>query len=140
MATKFFDEVLRRFPEVSPFVSDGDEELPYTVAAYLVDWLRTVARPVLNPDVVRRVVDFHQWCIDQPQANTGADDVFTIETVAEYPRQDEFAPEELPKLREECLMVKARTSDPKAAKALRKLVLACDEASKRGFSLMLICD
>lgn len=64
----------------------------------------------------------------------------TLNRIFDMYEDYEFAPEELPRLREECLMVKARTSNPKAVKALRKLVLACDEASKRGFSLVFICD
>jgi len=81
MNTAFHDEIVRRFPEVLPFINDGDEELPYLVAGYIVDWLRTVARPVLDPDVIRRVVDFHLWCINHPEGSTAADDVLTIETV-----------------------------------------------------------
>ena len=52
----------------------------------------------------------------------------------------QYAPEELPKLREECLSVKSKTSNPGAIKALRKLILAGEEASKRGFHLLFICD
>ncbi|MCM3869795.1 MAG: hypothetical protein ND895_03710 [Pyrinomonadaceae bacterium] len=52
----------------------------------------------------------------------------------------EFAPDELPRLRAECQEVKSETSNPVAIKALRKLIFASDEASKRGFSLMFICD
>jgi hypothetical protein len=51
-----------------------------------------------------------------------------------------FAPDELPKLREECLMVRSKTADREALRALRKLILASNEATKRGFSLMFICE
>jgi hypothetical protein len=71
------------------------------------------------------------------------------QTIPEYPKlarifdmyEDyEFTPEEIPQLHEESLRVKSKTSNPKAIKALRKLIFACDEASKRGFSLLFICD
>jgi hypothetical protein len=51
-----------------------------------------------------------------------------------------FRPEELPQLRDECLKLKSETTQPEPLKALRKLLYACDEATKRGFSLMLISD
>lgn len=52
----------------------------------------------------------------------------------------QFTPDELPRLREECLSVKSKTSNPQASRALRKLIFASDEASKRGFYLLFICD
>lgn len=51
-----------------------------------------------------------------------------------------FTPEEIQRLREECLDAKSKVSNPGAIKALRKLTFACEEASKRGFNLMFICD
>jgi hypothetical protein len=52
----------------------------------------------------------------------------------------EFSPEELPKLREECEMLKSRATNAEGLKALRKLILAADEGSQRGFHLMFVCD
>jgi hypothetical protein len=74
-----YDEVLRRFPEVAPYVSDGDEELPYLVVGYIADWLLSVD---LDPATVQRVVDFDRWCMEQPGGETAADDIMTIEVVA----------------------------------------------------------
>ena len=51
-----------------------------------------------------------------------------------------FTPEEIGKLRDECLKLKVGISEPNAVKALRKLVYACDEASKAGCNLMFVCD
>ena len=51
-----------------------------------------------------------------------------------------FDPNELPKLREECERLKLRNSNSEGLRALRKLILAADQASKRGFYLMFICD
>ena len=74
-----YDEVLRRFPEVASYVSDGDEELPYLVVGYITDWLLSIE---LDPPTVQRVVDFDRWCMDQPRGDTAADDIMTIEVVA----------------------------------------------------------
>ena len=52
----------------------------------------------------------------------------------------QFKPEELPLLREECLVVQSTTSNAAALKALRKLIFACDEAARRGCHLLFICD
>jgi hypothetical protein len=51
-----------------------------------------------------------------------------------------FLPEELPQLRSECLQVKSETTQPQAAKALRKSIYACDEAAERGYCLLLTGD
>lgn len=75
------DEVLKRFPEIASRLSPGDEELPYLVVSYVADWLSTVARPMIAPQIVSRVADFHAWAQDQPRGESAADDVFTIVTV-----------------------------------------------------------
>jgi hypothetical protein len=90
---RLHDEVLRRFPEVARYVRDGDEELPYVVVGYVVDWLSSVAKPTLDPAVVQRVIDFDQWCMRQPPGESAADDTATIETVAL--RERLFAHDEL---------------------------------------------
>lgn len=41
-----------------------------------------------------------------------------------------FSPEEITKLRNECLHLKTKLTEPDAVKALRKLIYACDEATK----------
>jgi hypothetical protein len=76
---RLHDEVLRRFPEVASYVSEGDEELPYVVVGYIADWLLSGQ---LDPATVQRVVDFDRWCMDQPRGETAADDIMTIEVVA----------------------------------------------------------
>ena len=72
------DEVLKRFPEIASRLSEGDEESPYLVVSYIADWLSTVARPAIAPEIVSRVADFHGWALDQPRGGTAADDVYTI--------------------------------------------------------------
>ena len=76
------DEVLRRFPEVAARVRAGDEELPYVMIRHIVEWLLTVAKPGIDPAVIRRVVDFERWCRAQPPGRTADDDVMTIVSTA----------------------------------------------------------
>ena len=94
-AKRLFNEVRRRFPEVQQFLNKGDEKLPYVVVGYIVDWLRTVAKPLLDPSVIRRVVEFDNWCIAQPPGRSAEDDIMTIEIVAlreKLFRYDELLP------------------------------------------------
>jgi hypothetical protein len=104
---QLYDEVLRRFPEVASYVSQGDDELPYVVVSYIADWLLSVE---LDPATIQRVVDFDRWCIDQPRGKTAADDIVSIEVVAL--RERLFAHDELlpivPKLmtRQELLLAR----------------------------------
>ena len=51
-----------------------------------------------------------------------------------------FSTDELSELRGECVKLKSETTQPEATRALRKLMYACDEAAKRGFSLILSGD
>jgi len=51
-----------------------------------------------------------------------------------------FTPEEVEKLREECLKLTSDTSNLEADLALRKLIYACDEALKDNFYLEFTCD
>ena len=51
-----------------------------------------------------------------------------------------FFPDDLSELRGECLKLKSETTQPEAVKALRKLIYACDEAAKQGFSLIMSGD
>ena len=79
---QLYEQVLRQFPEVASYISDGDEELPYLVVGSIVDWLMSVAKPAIDPAIVQRVVDFDRWCMQQPRRETAADDIKTIEVVA----------------------------------------------------------
>lgn len=51
-----------------------------------------------------------------------------------------FSPEELPKLREECLKLLDQPHSKAANLALRKFLHACDEAIKGDYYLMFYCD
>ena len=78
----FADEILQRFPEVADELSEGDEELPYVMVGHVVRWLRAVAKPALDADVVRRVVEFDRWCMSQPGGEAAENDIPTIAVVA----------------------------------------------------------
>ena len=51
-----------------------------------------------------------------------------------------FSPFETIHLRKECETIKAATTNVDAVRALRKLILGCDEAIKRDFYLYFSCD
>jgi hypothetical protein len=51
-----------------------------------------------------------------------------------------FAPKEVETLRQECLKLKAIFVSGAADLGLRKLIYACEEASKENRSLMFVCD
>ncbi len=74
----FLNEVLQRFPEVADQVNEGDEDLPYVVVGYIVEWLLSVE---IESATTERVTAFDRWCMQQPRGQTAADDILTIETV-----------------------------------------------------------
>lgn len=51
-----------------------------------------------------------------------------------------YKPEEVRKLREECLQVQRNSSNQEAQEAVAKLVQACDEALKKGSGLLFVPD
>ncbi len=51
-----------------------------------------------------------------------------------------FTPTEVGRLRVECLKVKAMAANEAADLGLRKLIYACDEASRESLCLMFVCD
>jgi hypothetical protein len=51
-----------------------------------------------------------------------------------------YQPEEISHLRDECLRVKASTSNPVALRGLDKVIAACDEALKGGLGLSLLSE
>ena len=54
----FLNEVLQRFPEVADQVNEGDEDLPYVVVGYIVEWLLSVE---LDSATTERVTAFDRW-------------------------------------------------------------------------------
>ena len=73
------DEIIRRFPEISPRLYGGDDEdSPYVLMYLVVSWLKGLSPCDLRPEVVRRVVDFGKWCEPQPRGESAKDDILTI--------------------------------------------------------------
>lgn len=73
------EETLRRFPEISPLLFEGDEELSYVVMIALADWLQSLpSRKVITPPLVERITSFTQWCEGQARGKDAGDDIWTI--------------------------------------------------------------
>ena len=77
-----FYEINRRFPEVKPWISEGEEDLTFVVMRAPVDWLQSLRPAELTPDIVERVVDFAKWCENQPRRRAAGEDIFSIYIVA----------------------------------------------------------
>ncbi|MCA9403330.1 MAG: hypothetical protein KC897_06075 [Candidatus Omnitrophica bacterium] len=81
---KLTTELLTRFPELRSRVVDGDEGLPYQMMNHLFDWVLEEMRAQRLVDVSPRVVDFTEWCEDQPPGKDAGDDIATVYTVGFY--------------------------------------------------------
>ena len=81
---KLSDEILRRFPELLGGVSPPQSDRPYDVMGELVHWLASQGAPGSSLNLLRRVVDFHDWCMDQPRGASSTDDIYTILVVGFY--------------------------------------------------------
>ena len=79
-----YDEITRRFPEICDQLSEGDEELPYVVMAYMACWLKGLPEDAITPQIVDRLVSFAEWCEEQPRGKDAGDDLLTVLVVAFY--------------------------------------------------------
>ena len=79
-----YSEVLKRFPEIEPHVSEGDEELPYLYFSYIAWWVETLSRPEVTVNVIERIASFGEWCCEQPEGKDASDDLGTILMVGLY--------------------------------------------------------
>jgi len=77
-------ELYRRFPELLAAVSPTDPDLPYAVMIEFVHWLSNHSRPGDSPELVRRVTEFHDWCMEQPPGMDASDDPLTIVVIGLY--------------------------------------------------------
>lgn len=99
---------------------------------------------------VLRVTDREPLVADEDFAEWGERQRVRFQkSIAEYPMLGRiwdtyidvsYRPEEIPQLRDECLQVKASTSNPVALRGLEKLIAACDEALKDSLGLSLLSE
>jgi hypothetical protein len=79
-----YDEILRRFPEVRPSLSDGEEDLPYLMMGHVASWAQRLSPTEINTEAIARVQAFIRWCEEQPRGETAADDILTVLVVGFY--------------------------------------------------------
>jgi hypothetical protein len=83
-----YEEIIRRFPEIRTYVSDGDEvysgdeSRPYTMMGYIARWLKDMGPNPVPIKAANRVKDFVDWCKQQTPGKTAADDIQTILVVS----------------------------------------------------------
>lgn len=82
--TSPYKEVLRRFPEIRRHLCDGDEELPYCYFNYIAWWVGSLPISEISDDLIRRISDFGDWCVSQPEGEGASDDLATILMVGLY--------------------------------------------------------
>ena len=91
----FIDEILRRFPEVEPLLDDFDKTSAYNAVGGIVFWLTSKPKSKVDKAVIRRLVEFNRWCLEQPRGQTAENDIVTIFQVAfveELFKYDELLP------------------------------------------------
>ena len=76
-----YREVLRRFPEIEPYLIEGDEEMPYVCFNYIAWWIESLPRAEITSDLIARISSFGDWCHAQPEGKDASDDLPTILTV-----------------------------------------------------------
>jgi hypothetical protein len=77
-------EIRSQFPEISSYLHDGDETLPYVMMGHIADWLSEKRPHQSDPSIAKRLSSFCEWCESQPEGKTASDDILTILCVAFY--------------------------------------------------------
>jgi len=93
------DELIKRFPEIVESVRE-DEELPYILMSHLFDWVEGECKKGLSGDLIRRIIEFRDWCVSFPRGETAENDLLTIYTVGFYEKlfESEAALDLLPRV------------------------------------------
>ncbi len=93
---ELYDEISARFPEVH--IEEYDIDSPYSMMREIIDWLQSKHTCIYGGDIIKRVVQFKDWCENQERGESAKDDIFTIYTVAfleklfEHPKTQELIP------------------------------------------------
>jgi hypothetical protein len=75
-------EVKMRFPEIIRYWDEVDDEMPYLLTGYIVDWLVETSTGEQDEILLRRVKTFWEWANAQPRSTSADDDICTIVVVA----------------------------------------------------------
>ena len=70
------------FPEFASIVRDAED--PYSLWGDLLDIFNGAYGPPPDESLIKRIYEFADWCIDQPQGTTAADDLTTCVAVSFY--------------------------------------------------------
>jgi len=93
------DELINRFPEIEELVRE-DEEIPYLMMMHLFDWVEGECKQGLPEGLIKRIVEFRDWCVSSPEGETAENDLMTIYTVGFYEKlfEGEASSELIPKI------------------------------------------
>ena len=94
--------------------------------------------------------EYKKWVKEHPKEAQGSlPPIEFVNVVPDYPMLSRicgylcdavFELEEVEQLRQECLRVKATTSNPLALRGIKKLLRVCDEAQKLGLNIYLMSE
>lgn len=76
---KLYDEIKKRFPEVSLYEEDMD--LSYLMMHEIKYWLESEEVNCEDRKIIDRIVGFQNWCYEQESGSDAANDISTIYTV-----------------------------------------------------------
>jgi len=134
----FIKELVGRFPEILPSMSEGDEELPYIVTFYLIEWLRSEFKAGPKPKITERLVSFSNWVKSDPKV--GSEDITTpfvvgiVEELFEHPELTCLVPRIMtkPELLENEQYLKSWVGEANYQRALNMYSQRQDTPNQRG--------
>ena len=71
------DELINQFPEIAEQVGN-DKDLPYQLMSHLYEWVEAECKNGLSNELIKRIVEFRDWCISSPRGQTAENDIYTI--------------------------------------------------------------
>lgn len=80
-------EAVRAFPEIAEKEAEdglGDWDNPYDCWISLLMNFEEAYNSPRNEDLIRRIYEYSEWCLEQPRGETAEDDLFTVVVVCFY--------------------------------------------------------
>lgn len=85
---KLYEKIIEVFPEISnrayifgDCIEDSISE-PYVMMDMIADWLKSDDVNCQDKSVIKRVVAFKEWCMEEEPGESAEDDLWTMYTVA----------------------------------------------------------
>lgn len=77
---ELYEKIKQTFPEIT--ILKDDIDAPYSMMHEIVYWLQSKHTCCTDKDIIKRLVQFKDWCINCEEGSSAEDDIWSIFVVA----------------------------------------------------------